>query len=341
MQLVPGDRLDYRFEAQRPVDVQHPLHGRHRVHRAGVARRRHGGRRHLPAPLDAPLLPAVGGGTRGRDRRLPHPAAAGRSRAMTRARRPRCCSTWTARSPTISQASRARSATRSTRLDAPIPDDATLRRCVGPPLRESFRWLLDTDDARRDRAGDRALPRAVRRPRLARERRLRRHPRRAGGAGRRPARDVPVHVEAGALRAADRDAVRLPGHSPACTAPTSPAASTTRSKLLAHWSRARTSTREHAIMIGDRSHDIRAARMNGARGRRAVGLRLARGTGRRADAIVRGRRSCRRCLREIWRCARVTGLAALSVPGGARVRAGIRRARRRRSSPGRRTACSR
>ena len=33
------------------------------------------------------------------------------------------------------------------RLDTPIPDDATLRRCVGPPLRESFRWLLDTDDA--------------------------------------------------------------------------------------------------------------------------------------------------------------------------------------------------
>ena len=32
------------------------------------------------------------------------------------------------------------------RLGAPIPDDAALRRCVGPPLRESFRWLLDTDD---------------------------------------------------------------------------------------------------------------------------------------------------------------------------------------------------
>ncbi len=33
------------------------------------------------------------------------------------------------------------------RLDAPRPEPAALRRCVGPPLRESFAWLLDTDDA--------------------------------------------------------------------------------------------------------------------------------------------------------------------------------------------------
>ncbi len=32
------------------------------------------------------------------------------------------------------------------RMDAPLPDAATLRRCVGPPLRESFAWLLDTRD---------------------------------------------------------------------------------------------------------------------------------------------------------------------------------------------------
>jgi len=32
------------------------------------------------------------------------------------------------------------------RMGAAIPDDATLRRCVGPPLRESFKWLLDSDD---------------------------------------------------------------------------------------------------------------------------------------------------------------------------------------------------
>lgn len=35
------------------------------------------------------------------------------------------------------------------RLGAPPPDDATLRTCVGPPLRESFARLLHTDD--RDR----------------------------------------------------------------------------------------------------------------------------------------------------------------------------------------------
>ena len=33
------------------------------------------------------------------------------------------------------------------RMDAPLPEPAALRRCVGPPLRESFAWLLDTDDA--------------------------------------------------------------------------------------------------------------------------------------------------------------------------------------------------
>ena len=33
------------------------------------------------------------------------------------------------------------------RLGADEPDEATLRRCVGPPLRVSFAALLDTDDA--------------------------------------------------------------------------------------------------------------------------------------------------------------------------------------------------
>jgi phosphoglycolate phosphatase len=32
------------------------------------------------------------------------------------------------------------------RLGVDVPDTATLRRCVGPPLRESFAWILDTDD---------------------------------------------------------------------------------------------------------------------------------------------------------------------------------------------------
>ena len=35
------------------------------------------------------------------------------------------------------------------RLDAPIPSDATLRSCVGPPLRETFARLLETGDATR------------------------------------------------------------------------------------------------------------------------------------------------------------------------------------------------
>ena len=53
-------------------------------------------------------------------------------------------------------------------LGVAAPGDAdVLRRCVGPPLRESFAWLLDTRDAAVDRAGDRAVPRALRRRRLA------------------------------------------------------------------------------------------------------------------------------------------------------------------------------
>ena len=32
------------------------------------------------------------------------------------------------------------------RLGADAPDEATLRRCVGPPLRVSFAALLDTDE---------------------------------------------------------------------------------------------------------------------------------------------------------------------------------------------------
>ena len=36
-----------------------------------------------------------------------------------------------------------------TALDAPVPDDALLRTCVGPPLRHTFARLLDTDDPAR------------------------------------------------------------------------------------------------------------------------------------------------------------------------------------------------
>ena len=33
------------------------------------------------------------------------------------------------------------------RMGLGVPDDASLRSCIGPPMRESFRWLLGTDDA--------------------------------------------------------------------------------------------------------------------------------------------------------------------------------------------------
>ena len=127
------------------------------------------------ATLDTPLLPALGSGTRGGDRRLPDPAAAGRPALMTAAPdslavRPR--------RHAHRQLSGHRALHRLCARTAGMRRSRMTRRCGAasdPPLRESFRWLLDTDDARAGRARDRALPRALRRRRLARKRRVRRH----------------------------------------------------------------------------------------------------------------------------------------------------------------------
>ena len=55
-----------------------------------------------------------------------------------------------------------------------------------------------------------------------------------------------------------------------------------KARLFAHAARSEGVDPEAAIMIGDRAHDVRAARMNGAtRHRRSLGLRLARGAGRK------------------------------------------------------------
>jgi phosphoglycolate phosphatase len=151
------------------------------------------------------------------------------------------------------------------RLGARVADAATLRRCVGPPLRESFHWLLDTDDAA-------VVERAIG---LYRER--------FADVGWRE--NVVYDGMADALTALATGATRMF----VCTSKPEVYARRIvtlfgflehldgvygvdlaghlddKVKLLAHLVATEQLDPAHAIMIGDRAHDIRAARMNGAR----------------------------------------------------------------------------
>lgn len=151
------------------------------------------------------------------------------------------------------------------RLDAGIPDAATLRRCVGPPLRDSFRWLLDTDDAA-------VVEQAIG---LYRER--------FADVGWRE--NVVYDGIADAFAALATSATRMF----VCTSKPEVYARRIvtlfgfsehlagvygvdlagrlddKVKLLAHLVASENLDPAHAIMIGDRAHDIRAARMNGMR----------------------------------------------------------------------------
>lgn len=145
-----------------------------------------------------------------------------------------------------------------------VPSAETLRRCVGPPLRESFAWLLDTGD--RD-----AIERAIA---LYRER--------YGDVGWRENvvyDGIPEAVESLAARMrvyvctskpsifATR-IVTLFGLLPYVTRVYGADLEGTfddKAKLLAHAARSEAFDPEGAILVGDRTHDVRAARLNGAR----------------------------------------------------------------------------
>jgi phosphoglycolate phosphatase len=160
------------------------------------------------------------------------------------------------------------------RMGGGVPDDASLRRCMGPPLRESFRWLLDTDDAA-------AIEDAIS---LYRER--------YADVGWRE--NIVYDGIADALP-------RLAAHSPLFLCTSKPEIYARRIvtlfglgeyftglygadlaghlddkvELLAHLAAREGLDPAHAIMIGDREHDLRAARMNGAL---AIGVMWGYGT---------------------------------------------------------------
>ena len=148
------------------------------------------------------------------------------------------------------------------------PPAEVLRRCVGPPLRESFAWLLDTREPAvieqaialyRERYGDVGW----------RENEL------YDGmeeALSRVAPSFPVYVCTSKPEVFARRIVTLFGLSPYVRRVYGADLDGTlddKSKLLAHAARTEGFDPEEAILIGDRAHDVSAARMNAAR---AIGV---------------------------------------------------------------------
>lgn len=185
------------------------------------------------------------------------------------------------------------------RLDAPIPDAVTLRSCVGPPLRESFAWLLGTDDAV-------VIEGAIA---LYRER--------YGEVGWREnivyegVDDVLATLAQAPTRlflctskpeVFARRIVTLFGLLPHFHGVYGADLAGTfddKVKLLRHLADSEGVDTARAVMIGDRSHDIRAARMNGAR---VVGVAWGYGTREElaaADAIAAAPADLPRVLRAL------------------------------------------
>jgi phosphoglycolate phosphatase len=149
-------------------------------------------------------------------------------------------------------------------MDVAVPSAEVLRRCVGPPLRESFAWLLDTRDAE-------AIERAIvfYRERYAdlgwRENVL--YDGIADVVESLAAR-MRVYVCTSKPEIFATRIVNLFGLSPHVARVYGAdlhGAFDDKAKLLAHAAQSEGFDPEGAILVGDRSHDIRAARMNGAR----------------------------------------------------------------------------
>jgi phosphoglycolate phosphatase len=172
------------------------------------------------------------------------------------------------------------------RLDVEIPSDEHLRRCVGPPLRESFAWLLDTDDRAaieqaivhyRERFADIGWRENVVYPGI---------PEVLEALADNPGR---VFLCTAKPEIFARRIVQLFGlslHLHGIYGADLAGAFDDKVKLFAHIAQREGFAPEDGIMIGDRSHDLRAARMNGAR---AVGVLWGFGSREElagADAIV-------------------------------------------------------
>ncbi|MEO8485466.1 MAG: HAD hydrolase-like protein [Betaproteobacteria bacterium] len=173
------------------------------------------------------------------------------------------------------------------RLGVEAPDDATLRRCVGPPLRASFAALLGADDPveiedaialYRERFADlgwrenvvyEGIPEAI--AALA-------------GLGR------PMYLCTSKPEIYARRIVTLFGLIESLSGVYGADLEgrfDDKAVLVAHLAKRERIDPAAAVMIGDRSHDIRAARLNGAR---AVGVLWGYGSEEElegADALVR------------------------------------------------------
>ena len=151
-------------------------------------------------------------------------------------------------------------------VEPPAPD--VLRRCVGPPLRESFAWLLDTRDPvviehaialYRERYGDVGW----------RENTL------YDGieeAVARLARAMPVYVCTSKPSVFAQRIVTLFGLAPYVRrvyGANLDGALDDKAKLFAHAAQSEGFDPEAAVLIGDRAQDVRAARLNAAR---AIGV---------------------------------------------------------------------
>ena len=155
------------------------------------------------------------------------------------------------------------------RLGVAVPDESALRRCVGPPLRESFAWLLDTDD--RDAI---ELAIACYRERFAdvgwRENVVYAGiPEVLAGLAAGPGR---VYLCTSKPELYARRIVQLFGlseHLHGIYGADMAGALDDKVKLFAHVAAREGFAPARGIMIGDRAQDLRAARMNGAR---AVGV---------------------------------------------------------------------
>ena len=248
--------------------------------------------------IAARVLPALGSRRGGRDHRLSRASAARRPMKRARALLFDLDGTLTDNYAGIAALDPPRARMPRARRR---PTTRALRRCVGPPLRESFARLLDTRRPRADRARARvttasATPRSA----GARTSSTTASPMRSQGSPPAMRAFCSVHGEAGSRsRGGSSTHFGSMRTSPACTAPISPGASTTRRRC----SRISLATERldprDAVMIGDRDE----RRAGGARepracDRRAVGLRDARrARGRRRagrDAGGAGRRAGRR-----------------------------------------------
>lgn len=172
-------------------------------------------------------------------------------------------------------------------LGVDAPDEATLRRCVGPPLRTSFAALLGTDD-----------PAAI-------EQAIAFYRERFAGVGWREnvvydgipealatlaAQGRPMYLCTSKPEVYARRIVTLFGFSEFLSGVYGADLEgrlDDKAMLLAHLAERERLDATRAVMIGDRHHDIRAARLNGAR---AIGVLWGYGTDDElagADAKVR------------------------------------------------------